>query len=72
MLKELRQMPQEWRTVFVDEQSALPAHDLIAEENKLDNPRSKACAHMAPAHLEAFDFTFSAAPLQRRSEHQPA
>jgi len=41
MLKELRQMPQEWRTVFLDEQSALPAHDLIAEENKLDNPRSK-------------------------------
>jgi len=41
LLKELWQTPQEWRTVFLDEQSALPAHDLIAEVNKLDNPRSK-------------------------------
>jgi hypothetical protein len=41
LLTQVRQMPQEWRTVFLDEQSALPAHDLIAEENKLDHPRSK-------------------------------
>lgn len=36
--RKLQQMPQEWRTVFVDPQSALPAHDLAAQENQLDNP----------------------------------
>jgi len=34
-LAELRQMPQEWRTVFLDVSSLLPAHDLIAQENRL-------------------------------------
>jgi hypothetical protein len=33
--------PQEWRTVFVDPHSMLPAHDLVAQENQLDNPRDK-------------------------------
>jgi hypothetical protein len=41
LVSKLQQMPQEWRTVFLDSQSALPAHDLIAAENQLDNPRSK-------------------------------
>jgi hypothetical protein len=39
--RKLQQMPQEWRTVFVDPQSKLPAHDLVAQENQLDSPRSK-------------------------------
>jgi hypothetical protein len=39
--QELQQMPQEWRTVFVDLQSALSAHDLAAQENQLDNPSRK-------------------------------
>jgi hypothetical protein len=38
---KLQQMPQEWRTVLLDWHSALPAHDLVAEENKFDNPRLK-------------------------------
>jgi hypothetical protein len=41
LLSKLRQMPQEWRTVLLDPESALPVHDLVAEENKLENPRSK-------------------------------
>lgn len=40
--RKLQQMPQEWRTVFVDPQSVLPAYDLVAEENQLDSPRSEA------------------------------
>ena len=40
VLSKLEQMPQEWRTVFVDIQNALPAHDLVAAENQPDNPRS--------------------------------
>ena len=40
VLSKLEQMPQEWRTVFVDIQTALPAYDLVAAENQLDNPRS--------------------------------
>lgn len=40
LLSKLRQMPQEWRTVFVEWPSMLPAYDLVAEENQLDNPRS--------------------------------
>jgi hypothetical protein len=39
--RKLRQLPQEWRTVFVDPQSALPAHDLTAQENQLDHPGRK-------------------------------
>jgi hypothetical protein len=39
--QKLQQMPQEWRTVFVDPQSALPAHDLAAQENQLNNPSRK-------------------------------
>jgi hypothetical protein len=31
----------EWRTVFVDPQSTLPAHDLVTPENELDSPRNK-------------------------------
>ena len=34
--------PQEWRTVFVDPQSMLPAYDLVSQENQLDNPKDKA------------------------------
>jgi hypothetical protein len=34
-------MPQEWRTVFVDPQSMLPAHDLVAQNNQLDSPSHK-------------------------------
>jgi hypothetical protein len=41
LLSKLQQMPQEWRMVLLDWQSALPAHDLVAEENKLENPRFK-------------------------------
>jgi hypothetical protein len=39
--RKLRQMPQEWRTVFIDPQSILPAYDLEAQENQLDSPSSK-------------------------------
>jgi hypothetical protein len=39
--RKFRQMPQEWRTVFVDPQSMLPAYDLEAQENQLDSPSSK-------------------------------
>jgi hypothetical protein len=39
--RELQEMPQEWRTVFIDTQSTLPAHDLVAQENQLDSPRDK-------------------------------
>jgi hypothetical protein len=42
LLRRLQQMPQEWRTVFVDPQSMLPAHDLAAQKNQLDSPRYKA------------------------------
>jgi hypothetical protein len=38
---KLQQMPQEWRTVFVDPESTLPAYDLVAQENQLDSPRNK-------------------------------
>lgn len=41
LLSKLRRMPQHWRTVLLDWESALPVHDLVAEENKLENPRSK-------------------------------
>ena len=40
-LRKLQEMPQEWRTVFIDPQSTLPAHDLVAQENQLDSPRDK-------------------------------
>ena len=36
-----QQMPREWRTVFVDPESRLPAYDLLARENQLGNPTSK-------------------------------
>jgi hypothetical protein len=39
--QKLKQMPQEWRTVFVDPQSALPALDLAGQENQLDHPSRK-------------------------------
>jgi hypothetical protein len=39
--RKLQQMPQEWRTVFVDPESMLPAYDLVAQENQLDSPRNK-------------------------------
>ena len=41
LMSKLQQMPQLWRTIFVDWRSALPAHDLVAEENQLDNPTSE-------------------------------
>jgi hypothetical protein len=31
--------PQEWRTVFVDRESLLPAYDIVSQEYKLDRPR---------------------------------
>jgi hypothetical protein len=34
--------PQDWRTVFFDPQSMLPAYDLVSQENQLGNPRDKA------------------------------
>lgn len=40
-LEQLRQMPQEWRTVFVDPKSMLPAYELVAQQNQLGNPSSK-------------------------------
>jgi hypothetical protein len=40
--QELSRKPQEWRTVFVDPQSMLPAYDLVSQENQLDNPKDKA------------------------------
>lgn len=33
--------PQEWRTVFVDPQSALPVYELVAQANQLGNPSVK-------------------------------
>jgi hypothetical protein len=36
-----QQVPQEWRTVFVDPESRLPAYELVAQENQLSNPSSK-------------------------------
>jgi hypothetical protein len=39
--RELEQMPQEWRTVFVDPESRLPAYKLVAQKNQLGNPSSK-------------------------------
>jgi hypothetical protein len=33
--------PQEWRTVFVDRESMLPAYDLVSHEYQLNNPRDK-------------------------------
>ena len=38
LTRKLQQMPQEWRTVLIDPQSALPAYDLVAQENQLDSP----------------------------------
>jgi hypothetical protein len=37
--QELQQMPEEWRTVFVDKWSSLPVYDVVAAENRLDTPR---------------------------------
>jgi hypothetical protein len=37
----LREMPGEWRTVFVDPERLLPIYDLAAQENQLDSPRNK-------------------------------
>jgi hypothetical protein len=36
-----KMLPHEWRTVFVDPQSRLPAFDLVTPENELDSPRNK-------------------------------
>jgi hypothetical protein len=38
LMSKFQQMPQVWRTVFLDWRSALPVLDLRAEENQLDNP----------------------------------
>jgi hypothetical protein len=37
----LREMPGEWRTVFVDPERMLPIYDLAAPENQVDSPRNK-------------------------------
>jgi hypothetical protein len=39
--RKLGQMPQEWRTIFVDPESRLPAYELVAQEDQLGNPSSK-------------------------------
>jgi hypothetical protein len=39
--QELSRKPQEWRTVFVDRESMLPAYDLVSQEYQLDNPSHK-------------------------------
>jgi hypothetical protein len=39
--RKLEQTPQEWRTVFVDPESGLPAYKLTAQENQLGHPSSK-------------------------------
>jgi hypothetical protein len=36
----LEQMPQAWRTIFVDPESRLPAYELVAQGNQLRNPSS--------------------------------
>jgi len=41
VLSELQRMPQERRTVFLELQNALPAFDLVAPDNQLDNARSR-------------------------------
>jgi hypothetical protein len=41
LMARFQQMPQTWRTVFLDLVSALPVLDMKAEENQLDNPKSK-------------------------------
>jgi len=41
LMAKFQKMPQAWRTVFLDLGSALPVLDLMAEENQLDNPKSK-------------------------------
>jgi hypothetical protein len=38
--RKLAQMPEEWCTVLVDPASRLPAYDLVAQQNRLDDPRS--------------------------------
>src|SRR5215472_10642100 len=57
VLSRLYQMPQASRTVFVDWPSMLPAYDIWAPENQLDNPKSSdhytypgAISIEAPAH----------------------
>jgi len=40
--RKLEQMPQDWRTVFVDPERMLPVYDLVARENQLDRPTNKA------------------------------
>ena len=39
--RKRQEMPQEWRTVFVDPESRLPAYELVAQENQRSNPSSK-------------------------------
>jgi len=41
LMSKLQQMPQLWRTVLVDWRSALPAHDLVSEENQINNQTSE-------------------------------
>jgi hypothetical protein len=38
--QELLQMPQHWRTVFVDKTSGLPVYDIVAAQDRLDTPKS--------------------------------
>jgi hypothetical protein len=40
-LSKLQQVPKERHTVFVDWPSMLPAYDILAPANQLDNPRSR-------------------------------
>jgi hypothetical protein len=39
--RKRQELPQEWRTVFVDPESRLPAYELMAQEDQLGNPSSK-------------------------------
>jgi hypothetical protein len=43
--------PQDWRTVFVDPQSMLPAYDLVSQENQLGNPRDEV-AYTYPSNIK--------------------
>ncbi len=40
--KALKQAPPIWRTILVDRETGLPAHQIVADTNQLDSPTSKA------------------------------
>jgi hypothetical protein len=40
LMSKFQQIPQTWRTVFVDSPNMLPAWDLVTPENQIDKPNS--------------------------------